>query len=141
MPPSLSATAESIQRHASSKWHWHVNHLAARLGISPSEANEFILRIQNGFRKDDTWVANPAPYDQKINLQKCEDNILNLHYIDTGKQIWEGLAFDDPPPDVVDSSSRYVRLGNMRTLNKDVTVKVQRAGDRQVCSWDSPESA
>ena len=34
MAPSLAAIAESIQRQPATRWFWHSNHLAARLGIT-----------------------------------------------------------------------------------------------------------
>ena len=129
MAPSLTAIAESIQRQTASRWFWHANHLAACLGISTEELNEFILRVQSGgsgIRKDGTWAANPAPYHQKINLTKKEENLLNLHLVEVGKQTHIGSTFLEPSPAIVDSSSRYVILGKVRSMNKDVTVKVQR---------------
>ena len=134
MAPSLVTIAESIQRHPASKWVVHLNHLADRLEVSPAEANEFILRIQSGgsgSKKDGTWVANPAPYDRKIDLVKNEDNTLNLHLVDTGCTYLDGMEFDEPSPEVVDTSSRYVRLGNVRSMNKNISLKVQR----EIVKW------
>ena len=81
MAPSLAAIAESIQRQAASKWLWHSNHLAARLGISVVELKEFLLRIQSGgsgVRKYGTWSANPAPYDRKINTREQVEKLVRI---------------------------------------------------------------
>ena len=71
-------------------------------------------------------LANPAPYDRKIALSRHEDNSLNFHLVDSGCKISVGSCFDEPSPAIVEHSSRYVRFGNVRSMNKDVTVKVQR---------------
>ena len=129
MAPSLIAITESIQRQAASKWLWDSHHLAARLRISTEELNEFIARIQSGgsgVKKDGTWLANPAPYDLKIDLTKHEDNSLNLHLVDLGKKHLCGSEFPEPTPAIVESTCKYFRLGNMRSINKHVTAKVQR---------------
>ena len=129
MAPSFLAIAESMLRQPSSKWLWHTNHLASCLGISVKEAHEFIRRVQSGgtgVRKDGTWVANPAPCQRKIDLTKEEDNSLNLHLVESGKKHLCGSSFDEPSPAVIDVSSRCVRLGNLRSKNKDVTFTVQR---------------
>ena len=73
MPPSLTAIAELIQRQPASKWLWHANHLAARLGISIEELNDFIASIQSGgsgVKKGGTWSANLSPYAHAIDLTK-----------------------------------------------------------------------
>ena len=129
MAPSFRAIAESIQRQSKSKWLWHICHLADRLEVSAEELNEFILRIQNGgsgVRKDGTWATNPAPYDRKIDLVKNEDNGLNLHLVDSGCTYLDGCQFNEPSPAIVDASSRYVRLGNIRSMSKSITLKEQR---------------
>ena len=129
MPPSLTAIAESIQRQAASKWLWHANHLAARLGISVAELKEFLLRIQSGgsgVRKEGTWSANPAPYDRKIDLVKNEDNSLNIHLVTSRSKHLDSSAFVEPSPEIVDADSAYVRLGKLRSINKEITLKVQR---------------
>ena len=129
MAPSLAVIAESIQRQPASKWLWDAHHLAARLGISVEELHEFVLRIQNGgsgVKKDGTWLSNPAPYDRKINLTKLEDNSLNLHLLDFGKKHLYGSTFPEPTPAVLESTCRYFRLGNVCSINKVITAKVQR---------------
>ena len=70
MAPSLAAIAESIQRQPASRWFWHSNHLAARLGIT--------------------------------------------------------VVFDSLSPEIADASGHYVRLGNLHSINKQITLKVQR---------------
>ena len=56
----------------------------------------------------------PAPSGQKINLTKNEDNSLNLHLVSTCiNKHSDDFDFVEPHSAIVDSSCRYVELGNM----------------------------
>ena len=73
----------------SPKWLCDIRHLAESIEISLEEANEFIKCIESGgkgSKADGTFQANPAPFNTKISLREQRDNILNLHYIDNGRE-------------------------------------------------------
>ena len=134
MAPSFAATIESIQRQKASKWLLHCNHLAALLSMTVDELNEFFLRIRNGgtgVRRDGTWTVNPAPFDGKLDLTTNEENLLNLHVVDSGCKHSEGSSFESPSPEVIERSCRYVRVG--RSIKRaTITVKLQREIARYV---------
>ena len=77
-------------------------------------------------RKDGTWYANPAPYNRKITLTNQEDNDLNLHLTESRSKQLDSSAYAEPCPDIIDADSAYLRLGNVRSMNKSVTLQVQR---------------
>ena len=77
-------------------------------------------------RTDGTWQANPKPYDQKINLTCDVDNILDLHLRLEGRKVGSPVDFDDPTPELVSQSGMYIRLGEVRSFNKAISVTVQK---------------
>ena len=57
---------------------------------------------------------------------KNEDNSLNLHLVTSRSKHLDSSAFVEPSPEIVDADSAYVRLGKLRSINKEITLKVQR---------------
>ena len=65
--------------------HWiHESTLAKRLGISIDDLEGWVKCVREGGSgavSDNTFVANPASYNVKIDLSDLlADNSLNLHY-------------------------------------------------------------
>ena len=72
--------------------HWiHESTLAKRLEISIDDLEGWVKSVREGGSgavSDNTFVANPAPYNVKIDLSDLSaDNSLNLHYQDKKRYI------------------------------------------------------
>jgi len=72
--------------------HWiHESTLTKRLEISIDDLEGWVKSVREGGSgavSDNTFVANPAPYNVKIDLSDLSaDNSLNLHYQDKKRYI------------------------------------------------------
>ena len=88
--PTLLSITESLQKLPPSKWHWDIHHLAATLQITVEQLRGFVKCIESGGsgkKSDDSWEPNPAPFRTPIKLTDNQnDNVINLHYIDSGRK-------------------------------------------------------
>jgi len=130
--PTLQQLAERVQALVPSKWHLDIHHFAEILGVEVEEVNGFIKCIEDGgtgSKTDGLWSSNPAPFKGVVNLKKeVEDNILNMHYTDTGNKAIDSVHLDEPSVASLEQGGvcRYIRLGRVRSRNKEITVKLQR---------------
>jgi len=113
--PTLFSIGESLQKLPPSKWHWDIRHLAETLNITEEQLGGFIKRVESGGsgkKSDSSWVPNPAPYQTPISENRI-DNVLNLHYIDSGRKgsLANSVDIVEPSTSVLEQESRLLRLG------------------------------
>ena len=102
------------------------------LDISAGHLCSFVKCIKDGGvgkRSDDSWIANPEPYNTPLDLTSRSDNILNLHCADAGNKNFSSAQIDitEPSPTVLNQTSRFFQLGKAHThANKAITPKTQR---------------
>ena len=126
--PSFLQIVESTQRLCPSKWHSDIHHFSEGIEISPEKANGFIGCAENsgiGQKADGSWKSNPEPYGLNINPTSHTDNILNLHYKDTGDISSTSFPCEDPSPTILDQPSRHVFVGKISSQNKSITINKQ----------------
>ena len=127
--PTVLDVVGRIQTLVASKWCWDIRHLAVAIDCSVDEVNCFFKCVENGgvgTKADDTWKANPAPYNGKVDLKGKEDNIINLHYTDHGRRADPNELILEPSPSVIEKGSRFIRLGKISGQNREITLAVQR---------------
>ena len=96
------------------------------------QLNGFIKRVESGGsgkKTDSSWEPNPAPYQTQIKLTDNQiDNVLNLHYIDSGRKdsLANTVDIAEPSTSVLEQESRLLRLGRVYTHNNAITPKIQR---------------
>ena len=130
--PTLLSIVERLQGLPSSKWYLDARHLAQSLDISAGHLCSFVKCIKDGGvgkRSDDSWIANPEPYNTPLDLTSRSDNILNLHCEDADNKNFSSYftGISEPSPNVLNQTSTFFRLGKVHTHNnKAITPKTQR---------------
>ena len=104
MTVDVVAIGDQLQQLLPRKYYVDRRRLAVLVNVSQGSLVEFFTAIKRGgqgLHCDGTWESNPAPYDERINVEtQSEDNILNLYKQATGPKA-NISAHSDPSPSVL----------------------------------------
>ena len=133
MTVDVTAIGDQLQQLSPRKYYIDRRRLADTLeGVSQDELVEFFRVVKQGgkgFPSNDDWEPNPAPYDERIDVEtQSEDNILNLYKQANGRKSGSVnySVLSDPTPSVLQERCDYCLIGNPRLRSKIITPTIQR---------------
>ena len=133
MTVDVTAIGDQLQQLSPRKYFIDRRRLADILeDVSHDELVEFFRVVKQGgqgLHCDDTREQNPAPYDERIDVEtQSEDNILNLYKQTTGPKSGSVnySVLSDPTPSVLQEQCDYCLIGNPRLRSKIITPTIQR---------------
>ena len=132
MAVDVVATGEQLQQLSPRKYYVDGRRLAGLVNVSQGSLVDFLTAVKRGGQRlhcNGTWESNPAPYDERINVEtQSEDNILNLYKQATGRKSGSSntSVYSDPSPSVLQERCDYFLIGNARLRSNIVTPTVQR---------------
>ena len=128
MTVDVTAIGDQLQQLSPRKYFIDRRRLADILvDVSQGSLVEFFRVVKQGgqgLHSDDTWELNPAPYDERIDVEtQSEDNILNLYKQTTGRRLGSAnySVHSDPTPSVLQERCDYCLIGNARLRSNIIT--------------------
>ena len=125
---------DDIQHLLSGKFFRDSRRIAFLIGRLPDTLVELFTAIRQcgqGVRVDNTWVPNPPPYDEQINVETQADNILNLFKCTTGCKVCNYSILTEPVPAILKERCDYYLLGSPR-LRSNITNVIKPTNQREV---------
>ena len=115
-PPAFLQRADSLVEAQSARYHLHEGYFAHILELKErKDLDSFLLRLEkggHGSKSDDTWEANPAPYNEPLKLRvKSSDNKVNFYYELKGN-VSKPTSISSPSPDILNEKGRWFAIGN-----------------------------
>jgi len=119
----FQTVVSAIQRLPKSQWLKHEGVLAHELGLDGGpdytpvdELDTFVKSIENGgsgAKYNNTFVANPEPFDAKTNLTDfTRQNRLRLNYIPyTGNKALKKVQLTEPSADALALPAKFYHTG------------------------------